>query len=658
MQQGRSFAALISGFVWLIAVCCGATFVYPYTHRLGLHARFPLNLWMTFVAIQFLIIPVHELGHALGTWAVGYRLKVISVGPVTIVRDGRGIRRWQFNWRAIWLSGFIGAIPNSDSRSGLRVNAMLIVFAGPFVTLICAAALFLILINLPGTGMEIWWEPAALAVVLFNASFFQNMTPVGIADGNRLLQMASRNRAGEEFLSMFASATDAQRAEESQENFDLDDEIASRKRVVEQTLAAGGRDRRPLVDAYFNLGRAQVHAVEMDDAETSINAALALVEQCRDVHPGVEGNIWLMLCIIHRHFQKADRLQTAYSRALSAYEQAKKLGGVDLLQMRVVLAILHVQAGHPKLALDEIEIGLAGLTTKQALNRAVLFRLLATCNFALGFPERGLAVAREVAAILQAPAVLESEGRTAASELAELGMALWEGGQGEQGILLTREAVAWLETNDAAELAARVRIGLAGKLRKGGYLAEAESALPSEADLPPNIWRILRTVRGRIHLAQHRFEEAVDDFESGTELRKATRSSQIDLALHKNGLADALLGCGRVADAERHAQEALEILLPSRHPDACEALITLALIGWQRGDPGATDRFEQGILCLVNAPLLEPALKARSLEDEVRRLRYYGRVHEATRAEDEAREQWRRAGSTQTDESLLNPASL
>jgi hypothetical protein len=84
-------AAWISGFVWLIAACWGATFVYPYTHRLGLHDRFPLNFWMTFVAIQFLIIPVHELGHALGTWAVGYRLKVISVGPVAIVRDGRGI---------------------------------------------------------------------------------------------------------------------------------------------------------------------------------------------------------------------------------------------------------------------------------------------------------------------------------------------------------------------------------------------------------------------------------------------------------------------------------------------------------------------------------------------------------------------------------------
>ena len=36
--------------------------------------------------------------------------------------------------------------------------------------------------------------------------------------------------------------------------------------------------------------------------------------------------------------------------------------------------------------------------------------------------------------------------------------------------------------------------------------------------------------------------------------------------------------------------------------------------------------------------------KARSLEDEGRRLRYYGRVNEAARAEDEARKQWRLIG--------------
>jgi len=646
MHESRSSAVRISGFVWLIAACCGATFVYPYTHRLALTGLFLLNFWMTFVALQFLIVLMHELGHALGTWAVGYRLKVISVGPLTIRRDGRGIRRWNFNPQAIWIGGFIGAIPNTSSRSDLRVNAMLIVFAGPFVTLICAVALFLTLINLPGTGMETWWAPVALAVVLFNASFFQSMTPVGILDGNRLLQMALRNRAGEEFLKLFVAATHAERAEESRENFEFDDVIASRTQVVEQILAAGGTDRRPLADAYLNLGRAQFHAMKVEDTEASLNTALGLYEQCRDVHPALVGDTWTLLFHVHHHFQRVDPLQTAYGRALSAYERAEKKGGVNSLQLRQNVAELHLQARHPELARNEIERGLARLakSTKQAMNRAILFRMLAACDFALGCPERGRAAAREVAALLRSPAVLRSEGRSAAMELSELARVLWQGGQDEEGIVITREAVAWLETKNATELAARMRIPLVDKLRKAGCLAEAESTLPSEADLPPNKWDVLCTVRGRIRLAQHRFEDAVNDFERVIHLREANRPSQIDVACNKNDLAEALFGYARVPDAERQALESLEILLPSGHPNASGVLITLALIGWHRCEPGAGELFEQGIRCLVDPPLVEPALKARGLEYDGRRLRYYDRANEAARAENEARAQWRLLG--------------
>ena len=95
-----------------------------------------------------------------------------------------------------------------------------------------------------------------------------------------------------------------------------------------------------------------------------------------------------------------------------------------------------------------------------------------------------------------------------------------------------------------------------------------------------------------------------------------------------------------MTDAERQALDALEVLLPAGHPDASEALITLALIGWQRGEDGADAQFEQAIRCIVDAPLLEPAVKARTLEEEEQRLRYYGRVNEATRADAEARGQW------------------
>jgi tetratricopeptide (TPR) repeat protein len=628
----------IAGVVWLIALAGGATFIYPYARSLGLAESVRLNFWILFFALDFLVLVVHELGHALATWAVGYRLKVICAGPVTIRRSARG-RRITFDWRRVLSGGgFVGAIPNSPKD--LRSNAMLIVFAGPFVTLNCAAVLFLTLINLPGTALARWWEPAALGSVLFLASFFRNMTPVGTADGNRLLQLLLKNRAGEEFLSLFAASIDEEQAEASRAGVDLDDEVAFRLRVVEQIRAAGGHDRLPLAVAWQNLGIAQFHASDVGEAETSLNAALNIFEQCRDVHPALEGNVWSVLCHIHRERHQVDAVASAYRHALDAFERAEKKGGVDPVQRRLVVSSLHLHAGQPELALGEIEAGFAALPAgpKHAMNRATLLRLRAEADLATGSPERGLAAVREAEALLRSSALLESEGRRAVVQLVALGWSLWKGGQWDEGIRVTAEAIAWLEQHGSSRLAARCRLGLAGKLRKAGRLAEAEAALPAETDLPPNQWGILYGVCGRIRLAQLRFEDAVGDFARAIQLRSAgVRPSPVSVAIDKSGLAQALFGRGRMADAERQALDALEILLPAGHPDASEALITLALLGWQRGEQGADAQFEQAIRCTADAPLLEPAIKACSLEEEGRRLRFYGRVNEAARADAEAR---------------------
>ncbi len=631
----------IAGIVWLTVLWQGAAFIYPYSHGLGLTASVHVNVWIWFFALDFLVLVVHEMGHALATWAVGYRLKVICAGPVTIRRGARG-RRIAFDWRRVLSGGgFVGAIPSSNKD--LRGNAMLIVFAGPFLTLNCAALLFLALINLPGTRLARWWEPVALGSVLFIASFFRNLTPVGTSDGNRLLQLMQRSRGGEEFLNLFGASIDEEQAEESRASVDLDDEVASRARVVDQLKAGKGHDRLPLAVAYQNLGIAQFHASDVSEAETSLNAALKIFQQCRDVHPALEGNVWSVLCHIHRERHQLEAVQTDYAHALDAFDRAEKKGGVDPVQRRLVVASLHMHAGHPDLALVEIAEGFAALPAgpKSAMNRATLLRLQAEADFATGLPLRGLAAASEAAGLLRSPELLENEGRRAVAQLVALGGALWKGGQSDEGILLTSEAIAWMEQHGSERLAARCRVGLAAKLRKAGRLDEADAALPEETDLPANQWAGFFAVRGQIRLARLRFDEAMDDFARGVQLRSAgVRPSPVTLALDKSGLAEALLGCGRVTDAERQALDALEVLLPAGHPDASEALITLALIGWQRGEDGADAQFEQAIRCIVDAPLLEPAVKARTLEEEEQRLRYYGRVNEATRADAEARGQW------------------
>lgn len=637
----RSSMGWLAAIVWLAVLVPAIRFVYSYAHSIGLTEIARFNFWILFIALNLPVLLVHELGHALATWAVGYRLKAICVGPVTIRCDTRG-RRIGFDRSRLTSGGFTGAIPNSPKD--LRMNAMLIFFAGPFVIFTGAALLFLVLMNLPGTALAGWWEPVALGSVLFLASFLQSMTPVGKADGNRLLQLALRNRAGEEVLNLFAASIDEERAEQSPASLDLDDEVASRLRVVERIKAGAGHDRLPLAVAYQNLGIAQFHAADLGEAEASLQESLRILQNCRDVHPALEGNVWSVLCHLYRERHRVDSVESAYRRALEAFERAQKKGGVDEVQRRLVVASLHLHAGHPQLALGEIEAGFAALPTSEndGMNRATLLRLRAECDFAAGCPERGLAAAKEATAILRSPALLKSDGRRAVAQLATLGGSLWKGGRGNEGILVTTAAVEWLEQHGSSRLAARFRLGLVWKLRKAGRLGEAEAALPAEADLPAYQWGTLCAVRGWVRLAQLRFEEAAADFARGIQLRSAgVRPGAIGVATDKSVLAQALFGCGRVSDAERQALDALDVLLPSGHPNASEALITLALVGWQRDEPGADAQFEQALRCIVAAPLLEPALKARDLEDEAQRLRRYGRVNEASRVETEAKQQWR-----------------
>ena len=228
------------------------------------------------------------------------------------------------------------------------------------------------------------------------------------------------------------------------------------------------------------------------------------------------------------------------------FDRAEKKGGVDPVQ-RLVVASLHMHAGHPDLALVEIAEGFAALPAgpKSAMNRATLLRLQAEADFATGLPLRGLAAASEAAGLLRSPELLENEGRRAVAQLVALGGALWKGGQSDEGILLTSEAIAWMEQHGSERLAARCRVGLAAKLRKAGRLDEADAALPEETDLPANQWAGFFAVRGQIRLARLRFDEAMDDFARGVQLRSAgVRPSPVTLALDKSGLAEALLDVG------------------------------------------------------------------------------------------------------------------
>jgi len=81
-------------------------------------------------------ITVHELGHTLAAWAVGFHIRSICIGPLLIWNHPEKGRRFEWQWKRLLLvqSGYAGCIPSSED--GVRWNMIFIVLCGPLISII------------------------------------------------------------------------------------------------------------------------------------------------------------------------------------------------------------------------------------------------------------------------------------------------------------------------------------------------------------------------------------------------------------------------------------------------------------------------------------------------------------------------------------------
>ncbi|MBN1967199.1 MAG: M50 family metallopeptidase [Anaerolineae bacterium] len=84
-----------------------------------------------------LVVAIHEIGHALAGWLVGFRFAVLLIGPVWIdpAADGRLRVRPNTAW---WLLGMAVCVPR-DARA-LRRRQMIFMLGGPLTSAITGAA--------------------------------------------------------------------------------------------------------------------------------------------------------------------------------------------------------------------------------------------------------------------------------------------------------------------------------------------------------------------------------------------------------------------------------------------------------------------------------------------------------------------------------------
>ena len=104
----------------------------------------------------FLALPVHEAGHLLGGWLVGFRFCLFVAGPVMVVREATGIGlRWNRDFSLY--GGLAASVPtHADDLS--RPHAWMVA-GGPLTSVVSGGASLALSGLLLGNG----WEPGSAA---------------------------------------------------------------------------------------------------------------------------------------------------------------------------------------------------------------------------------------------------------------------------------------------------------------------------------------------------------------------------------------------------------------------------------------------------------------------------------------------------------------
>src|SRR5215472_11650052 len=101
--------------VWLLLIFAAIPPLAFYGPR---HKPFHfLPLLLVWDAGWIVDMTVHEFGHTLVAWALGFRFVALNIGPFTIVKDQWGHRHVRFEWKRVMsLEGYAAAVPVSEKH--------------------------------------------------------------------------------------------------------------------------------------------------------------------------------------------------------------------------------------------------------------------------------------------------------------------------------------------------------------------------------------------------------------------------------------------------------------------------------------------------------------------------------------------------------------
>jgi tetratricopeptide (TPR) repeat protein/Zn-dependent protease len=611
----------------VLAILWSAAFVLQgwfgaYARRAGMsdwHSGWKWWLWFS----VFLLVhsALHESGHAIVAWAAGFKLQIISIGPLTFWRDHS---RFQFRFdlgRLFESGGYMGAVPVSDQN--LRANEIAVIAAGPITNALTCLVLLAAFFSLPGTAWQNWWWMVSFNAVIAGLLTVGNLIPLGYCDGTMLLHLILWTPAGRLLLDRKRVLQMGQEADALHGEAAFEEEIAVRKAMLERSLAFGPDNAFMIAACHQALGSAYVLVDDYPAAEFHYRKCLAFEAELV-ANPTLAGNVWSGIQLTSIRRQHVVAVGPAFASAIAILEK-QRAGAAQITGPAVTFAMLaqaHERNGAFETAIEEIEQGLRTLPRGEGSIslRAHLLRTKAVCRLNLGEVEVGLDAARTAAAIFRSPRIPPARRNLAWEDVADLGHAIWCAGQSVLAIELMREGISHLESG-GAPAASQYRIKLAAALRQIGFPDDARAALPAEPHSPA-VRRAFVHERAQLYLTAGHPDQAMNDCRELVALWRAHSCSPApEIASAEALLAQACLAAGKIDEAESLARGAADLLGAWQHPDAASCLVTLALAHMQATGEVDSDRIAEAFHRIENAPLLGPAEKARRKDAETARIR-------------------------------------
>jgi tetratricopeptide (TPR) repeat protein len=608
--------------LWMAAFVIQAPFEM-YAKRTGMPVwRSGWTWWLGFLGFIFVQTALHEWGHTIVAWAVGFKVQVISIGPFAFWRGQSGFQ-FRFDLGRLFESGgYTGAIPVSDRN--LRINQIAVVAAGPAVNALTCLALLAVFYSLPGTAWQSWWWVVSFNAVIAGVMAVGNLIPLGYCDGTMLLHLILWTPAGRLLLDRQRLLQMALEADECHGRADFDKEIELKETMLQRSLAFGQDNAFMIAACHQGLGTAYGVVDDWPAAEFQYRKCLECQAEVAG-SPALAGNVWsgFFRVAVRRHHISAAGPACA---SVVAILEKQKTSGAEVTGPAVTFTMLaqaHLYNGDFQAALGEIGQALNSLPggPNSISLRAHVLRYKAVCHLHLGEIETGLDVARSAADLFRSPETPAARRNLAWEDIADLGDELWPTGQSTLPIELMREGVAHLESGGAASTAGRYRVKLAAMLRQCGLADEARRELPAEPAQPPNLRRAFLAERAELRLLANRPDLAMADCRELVDLWRAHPYAPApEIASAEGLLARACLAAGEFVEAEALAKGAYELLAAWQHPDAADCLVTLALARAQSSGEASADRIAEAFRLIDTAALLAPAEKARLKEAETVRI--------------------------------------